>query len=153
MAYDGRVLRQATLRFDEDKQRRQEQQRQRQQQVYQQCPELESIQREIRGTMGEIIASALRRGTDLLPAIRVIRDKNLSLQKRRAELLAQLGYPEDYLSEKPRCTLCGDTGYRGDGLCSCLKKYYAQEQIRELSKLLDLGEQSFDTFRMDYYTR
>ena len=36
MAYDGRVLRQATLRFDEDKQRRQEQQRQRQQRVYQQ---------------------------------------------------------------------------------------------------------------------
>ena len=84
MAYDGKVLRQATLRFDEDKQRRQEQQRQRQQRVYQQCPELESIQREIRGTMGEIIASALRRGTDPLPAIRVIRDKNLSLQKRRA---------------------------------------------------------------------
>ena len=27
MAYDGKVLRQATLRFDEDKQRRQEQQR------------------------------------------------------------------------------------------------------------------------------
>ena len=152
MAYDGRVLRQATLRFDEDKQRRQEQQRQRQQRVYQQCPELESIQREIRGTMGEIIASALRRGTDPLPAIRVIRDKNLSLQKRRAELLAQLGYPEDYLSEKPRCTLCGDTGYRGDGLCSCLKKYYAQEQIRELSKLLDLGEQSFDSFSLDYYS-
>lgn len=152
MAYDGKVLRQATLRFDEDKQRRQEQQRQRQQQVYQQCPELESIQREIRGTMGEIIASALRRGTDPLPAIRVIRDKNLSLQKRRAELLAQLGYPEDYLSEKPRCPLCGDTGYRGDGLCSCLKKYYAQEQIRELSRMLDIGSQSFDTFELDWYS-
>ena len=152
MAYDGRVLRQATLRFDEDKQRRQEQQRQRQQQVYQQCPELESIQREIRGTMGEIIASALRRGTDPLPAIRVIRDKNLSLQRRRAELLAQLGYPEDYLSEKPRCPLCGDTGYRGDGLCSCLKKYYAQEQIRELSRMLDIGSQSFDTFELDWYS-
>ena len=81
MAYDGKVLRQATLRFDEDKQRRREQQRQRQQQVYQQCPELEGIQREIRGTMGEIIASALRRGTDPLPAIRVIRDKNLSPAK------------------------------------------------------------------------
>ena len=130
----------------------QEQQRQRQQQVYQQCPELESIQREIRGTMGEIIASALRRGTDPLPAIRVNRDKNLSLQRRRAELLAQLGYPEDYLSEKPRCPLCGDTGYRGDGLCSCLKKYYAQEQIRELSRMLDIGSQSFDTFELDWYS-
>ena len=31
MAYDGRVLRQATLRFDEDKQRRQEQQEKQQQ--------------------------------------------------------------------------------------------------------------------------
>ena len=39
-----------------------------------------------------------------------------SKSPRRAELLAQLGYPEDYLSEKPRCPLCGDTGYRGDGL-------------------------------------
>lgn len=152
MAYDGKVLRRATLRFDEDKQRRQQQQRRRQQQVYQQCPELEGIQREIRGTMGEIIASALRRGTDPLPAIRVIRDKNLSLQRRRAELLAQLGYPEDYLSEKPRCPLCGDTGYRGDGLCSCLKKYYAQEQIRELSRMLDIGSQSFDTFELDWYS-
>ena len=151
MAYDGRVLRQATLRFDEDKQRRQEQQRQRQQQVYQQCPELEGIQREIRGTMGEIIASALRRGTDPLPAIRVIRDKNLSLQKRRAELLAQLGYPEDYLSEKPRCPLCGDTGYRGGQMCRCLKAYYVEEERKELSKLLDLGGQSFDTFDTDWY--
>src|SRR5699024_1897437 len=28
----------------------------------------------------------------------------------------------------------------------------AQEQIQELSKLLDLGEQSFDAFRLDYYS-
>ena len=47
---------------------------------------------------------------DGIDEIRVIRDKHLSLQRRRAELLAQLGSPEDYLSEKPRCPLCGDTG-------------------------------------------
>ena len=38
-------------------------------------------------------------------------------------------------------------------MCRCLQKLCAQEQIRELSKLLDLGEQSFDTFRMDYYSQ
>ena len=38
-------------------------------------------------------------------------------------------------------------------MCSCLKKLCAQEQIHELSKLLDLGEQSFDSFHMDYYSR
>ena len=37
-------------------------------------------------------------------------------------------------------------------MCRCLRALCAQEQIRELSKLLDLGEQSFDTFRMDYYS-
>ncbi len=57
------------------------------------------------------------------------------------------GLPEDYLSEKPRCALCGDTGYRGDGLCACLRSYYAREQIAELSHMLDIGSQSFDTFR------
>ena len=38
-------------------------------------------------------------------------------------------------------------------MCRCLKQLCAQEQIRELSKLLDLGEQSFDTFRIDYYSQ
>ena len=38
-------------------------------------------------------------------------------------------------------------------MCDCLKRLCAQEQIRELSKLLDLGEQSFDSFRIDYYSQ
>ena len=37
-------------------------------------------------------------------------------------------------------------------MCACLKKLCAQEQIAELSKLLDLGEQSFDAFSLDYYS-
>ena len=37
-------------------------------------------------------------------------------------------------------------------MCDCLKRLCAQEQIRELSKLLDLGEQSFDSFSLDYYS-
>ena len=38
-------------------------------------------------------------------------------------------------------------------MCRCLRELCAREQIAELSKLLDLGEQSFDTFRMDYYSQ
>ena len=37
-------------------------------------------------------------------------------------------------------------------MCSCLRQLCAQEQIAELSKLLDLGEQSFDTFSLDFYS-
>jgi len=37
-------------------------------------------------------------------------------------------------------------------LCRCLQKYYGEEQIRELSRMLDLGSQSFDTFSLDWYS-
>ena len=37
-------------------------------------------------------------------------------------------------------------------MCACLKALCTEEQIRELSKLLDLGEQSFDSFSLDYYS-
>lgn len=37
-------------------------------------------------------------------------------------------------------------------MCRCLKTYYVEEQRKELSKLLDLGSQSFDTFDTDWYS-
>lgn len=98
-------------------------------------------------------AAALRRGEDPAQAVRALREENLDLQRERAVLLGALGLPEDALDDKPACPLCGDTGWRGAKMCACLKKLCAQEQIAELSKLLDLGEQSFDTFRIDYYSQ
>ena len=69
-----------------------------------------------------------------------------------AELLRRNGYPPDALEDRPACPRCGDTGWVGAEMCSCLRALCTQEQIQELSKLLDLGEQSFDTFSLDYYS-
>ena len=153
MAYDGRIMQRALARFDEDKQRRTSQLEQRRRTAYARAPRLAEIDKELRGTMSRIISSALARGTDPLPAIRVLRDENLQLQRERTQLLASLGYPADYLEEKPRCARCGDAGFLPDGsMCACLRSYYAREQIAELSHMLDIGSQSFDTFRLDYYS-
>ena len=151
MAYDGRIMQRALTRFDEDKQRRAAQLEQRRRTAYARAPRLAEIEAELRGTMGRIISSALARGTDPVPAIRVLRDENLQLQRERAELLASLGYPADYLGEKPACAKCGDTGYVSGGVCACLRAYYAREQLAELSRLLPLGEDSFETFSFDWY--
>ena len=151
MAYDGRIMQRALTRFDEDKQRRAAQLEQRRRTAYARAPRLAEIEAELRGTMGRIISSALARGTDPVPAIRVLRDENLQLQQERAELLASLGYPADYLEEKPACAKCGDTGYVSGGVCACLRAYYAREQLAELSRLLPLGEDSFETFSFDWY--
>lgn len=153
MPYDGKILSRAMARFDEDKQRRARQFRERQQQLFAREPELADIDRRLRGTMSQIITRALKGGRDPVPAIHAIRDENLALQRRREELLTAMGYPADYLEEKPRCARCGDVGFLPDGsMCACLRSYYAREQIAELSHMLDIGSQSFDTFRLDYYS-
>ena len=153
MPYDGKILSRAMARFDEDKQRRARQFRERQQQLFAREPELADIDRRLRGTMSQIITRALKGGRDPVPAIHAIRDENLALQRRRGEILTALGCPADYLEEKPRCARCGDAGFLPDGsMCACLRSYYAREQIAELSHMLDIGSQSFDTFRLDYYS-
>lgn len=151
MAYDGSIMQRALARYDQDKQRRADELEQRRRMAFTRQPRLAEIERELRGTMGRIVTSALQKGTDPLPAIRVLRDENLELQRERAELLTAMGEPIDYLDDKPACPLCGDTGYRNGQVCDCLKKYYAREQLHELSRLLPLGEATFDSFRFDYY--
>lgn len=152
MSYDGKLMRLALARYDEDKQRRAEALRARRRAVYAKCPRIEEIERELSHTMGKIIASGLRRGSDPRPAIAALREENLRLQGERAQLLQSLGYPADYLEEKPACPHCGDTGFRGSEVCSCLRDYYARAQDQELSALLDLGTQSFETFDFSYYS-
>ena len=152
MAYDEKILRRSLARYNEDKQRRAEAFEARRQEIFRQIPRLEEIDRELRGTMSKIIASALRRGTDPKPALQVIRDSNLSLQRERSALLMERGYEPDELEEKPECVLCGDTGFRDGTMCRCLQNYYARAQIQELSRMLDMGTASFETFQFDWYS-
>ena len=60
MSYDGKVLRRASARYDEDKQRRAEDFRARRRRCYAEEPRLEEIDRELSRTMGKIIARGLR---------------------------------------------------------------------------------------------
>ena len=151
MAYDGKIMRRAIARMEADKQRRAEEFARRRENLYRAEPRLQTIEQQLRSTMSKIITGALQHGTDPLPAIRVIRDENLDLQRQRAELLLAMGYPMDYLEEKAACDKCNDSGFCGDKVCSCLQKYYNAQQKKELSQLLDLGNQSFDTFSLDWY--
>lgn len=49
--------------------------------------------------------------------------------------------------------LCAGTRAIGAGeVCLCLRRYYAREQQKELSRMLDLGSQSFDTFSLEWYS-
>ena len=153
MGYEQSVLRRATARLEAQRKAREEAQERLRSEIYTKLPRVAAIDRELRRTITQIIAASLRDGSDPVPAIGVIRDKNLSLQAEKAALLTEHGYPADALDDKPACPKCSDTGWVGANMCACLKALCTEEQIRELSKLLDLGEQSFDSFRLDYYSQ
>lgn len=152
MAYDGRLLRLAQERYEADRSVREADLAEQREQLYARRPRLREIQDQLRRTASRVMAAALRRGEDPLPEIQRLREENLSLQAERQMLLAELGLPDNALEDTPLCPFCNDTGYRGGEMCRCLKTYYVEEQRKELSKLLDLGGQSFDTFDTDWYS-
>jgi len=153
MAYDVNILRRATERLEADRRDRSDRVERLRSEVYAKDPKIARLDRALQGTMARLAAQALRRGESSAEAIRSIRADNLALQNEREVRLAALGLPADALDAKPGCPQCSDTGWQGAKMCACLHKLCAEEQIKELSKLLDLGEQSFDSFRLDYYSQ
>ena len=153
MAYDANILRRATDRLEEERRQRREKAERLRSQAYERQPKLRQLDRKLQATMAQLVAATLRQGGNPAQAVKAVREENLEIQRERTVLLGALGLPEDALDDKPACPLCGDTGWQGAKMCRCLKKLCAQEQIKELSKLLDLGEQSFDSFRMEYYSQ
>ena len=152
MSYDPNVLRRAVERLEEERRARSDRRARLRMEAYTRQPRLEKLDRELQGTMSQLMAAALRRGENPTQAIQAIKARNLDIQKEREVLLGAIGLPGDALDDKPACPHCGDSGWRGANMCPCLKALCTQEQIKELSKLLELGGQSFDTFRLDYYS-
>lgn len=152
MGYDGKILRRALQRYDDERRERETRLQERRESVFRRQPRLAEIDEELRSTMSRLIANALRRGTDPQKAVEALRDENIGLQAEKQMLLKNMGLPLDCLEEKPACPLCNDTGYRNGGMCRCLRRCYAREQQMELSRMLDLGTQSFETFSLKWYS-
>ncbi len=150
MPFDPNVLRRATARLEEEKLSRGRQRDVLRQRTYQREPRLAQLDRQLRATMAELIGVSLGRVEGV--TVDDIRIRNLELQRQRAALLQNLGLSDTALDDTAACPSCGDTGWRGSEMCHCLRTLCAQEQMQELSKLLNLGEQSFDSFRQDFYS-
>ncbi len=152
MAYTQAVLQRARARYEQAKAEREKEYESHLQTAYSQYPRLEEIDRELRLTMVNLMASALHRGENPAQAIEEIREQNLALQREREWIIEVAEYDEGYLDDSPICAKCGGTGYFGASMCSCLRELCRQEQRRELTSLLGNGTETFENFRLDYYS-
>lgn len=152
MAYDKKLLAAARRELERDRAARTDELEERRRAVYAREPRIRAIDRELSATAASVLRAALESGGDPASAIEQLRERNLSLQAERASLLGQLGLPGDYLTDKPLCPKCGDTGYDGSATCSCVRERYARLLKEQLSTVLPIQDQNFSRFNMNYYS-
>lgn len=151
MSYDGKHLARAKERLDNMRRTAEKNRLRHLEEAYRLSPRIRELDSQISGNIADAVGFALSKGRSPLEAFEEARSHNERLQAERAERLLDLGLPSDYTDETYMCRRCLDTGYRGTDICSCLDTLYREEQRRELSELLKLGEQTFDSFCLDWY--
>lgn len=148
MSYDGTILARARDRLDGVREQNAREHETRVMRAYAAKPELRAIDAALRAQMTELVRLTLSGETEKIEALR---EESLELQRRRGELLRQLGHGEDWLDEIVSCEKCRDSGvYRG-GVCDCLKRLYNEELTRDLGVLLRNGDESFEKFDLSLY--
>ncbi len=110
---------------------------------------------QIRELEDEIASEAVRGARKFLDGDRNAKEEmkaNLEeLRGKKSRLLAEGGYPQDYLDMRYHCADCRDTGYIGGQKCHCFMKeqirlLYAQSNIEEI-----LQKENFSAFSPDVY--
>lgn len=114
-------------------------------------PEIREIETLLASTSAEIAIEIAKGKENIEERINVIRDKNLALQAKKAELLRANGYPDDYTKIKYICPKCEDTGFIGTEMCECFRSELIKTSIRNsgIGGLVD--SQTLDNFDLKYY--
>lgn len=149
MGYSAEVMKRARARLAEAKADRESENQQHLAQAYRQVPRLREIDRQLRLTMALAAQAVFSQGGDVQSAMDAAKEKNLALQREREDLV-RANFEEGYLDDSPICEKCGGSGYVGTAMCECLRELCRQEQKKELT-LLNVGRETFDQFRLDYY--
>lgn len=121
---------------------------QRREQIYAELPQYRELEASV-GAVSVAHARLLLDG-DGTAVDELKRELSQNAARRRA-LLAQAGYPQDYLEPFYDCPDCRDTGYIGSEKCHCFRQQeitllYEQSGIQET-----IGRENFDTLSTAYY--
>ena len=123
-------------------------QKERQQAVYDAIPAFADLETEISSLQASRARLML---DDQAGQARCCADRLHTLCEQRNHLLAEHGFPADYLKPHYICPDCQDTGYIGRQKCHCFRQaeidlLYHQSNLRQV-----LERENFSHFREDYY--
>lgn len=150
MAYNNSVYKKIYDEYSQKYLIARERAQNRERELYLLIPELKVLDKEL-SLVGLEIFSASLSGADYKQKLAEVREKNLALQKKRAELLLAHGYPADYTDVKYECEKCSDTGFIENTMCSCMREALTLAGIENSGFASLIREQRFDNFSLDYY--
>ena len=74
------------------------------------------------------------------------------LIQEKYRILANAGYPADYLSPIYTCDKCKDTGYINNKACECYRQRVVKRQYQNSQLEQNLSQENFSVFRSDFYS-
>ena len=119
--------------------------------AYRRVPGLRALDQTLQQQMIALVGLTMRHGSDPTEELRALERANLDTQAQRAELLTAYHLPVDYTDDIYTCPRCHDTGYVQGQPCECLLRRYNAELTRDLSRLLQHGDESFEHFDLTLY--
>lgn len=151
MGYSREIYDAAMAILNQRRSRAEQEAEKRRDAFYRVCPRAKEIQYEL-AHVASGTARALFRGGNTVQAMTSLKEKSLSLQKEREDLLQKAGLQKDALFPHYQCEKCGDTGYIDGRMCTCLKGLLRQEAYRRLNSMTPLTLSGFEQFDLRYYS-
>ncbi len=136
----------------ERKVKRENELRRRKAEAFAKVPRIKEIEEEL-DRFGIRMLNLLANGEcDENRAVSGIMAENKEYVKERERLLDIHGFDRDYLTVKPVCPKCEDSGFEGSAICTCLRQEITACALREANMSAALAGQTFENFSLSYYS-
>ncbi len=137
----------ANRELEEIRQKNKEQEAVRHSEVMLKNPKLAEVEGELMKQGTRLLKCVLNRNEDFEDIKKSIQD----LQRKKSDLIADCGFPEDYLDDIYSCPQCRDTGFVNGHRCECLKNLIVKN-IGANSNLTEyMRSQSFENFDLSLF--
>lgn len=151
MKYDGSVYERAEKELASRRSKAEKEREIHHSEVVEKYPEIAELERQM-AMCGLEAAKAIGMNRDKSAEfIEDLKNHNLAAQRRRAQILKEAGYPDDYLEVKYSCPVCDDKGYINGRMCPCHKNLIRTIAYDKLSRISPLTVSTFEDFSLDYY--
>ncbi|MFV0503971.1 MAG: ATP-binding protein [Lachnospirales bacterium] len=123
---------------------------QRSEEIYSKNSELKKVHKELQQVGFEIIKRIME-GEKSEALLRELEEKQKLLLLNEAEIIANLGYPENYLKDTYSCNICNDEGFVHGKECHCFKQRLI-EKYYDISNINVLEKENFNFFDIALYS-